>query len=206
MFRLLLSEQEGRARLESDPQCGLTTGGQEECWWDCHRERKQFPESPGVFTSVITNPSCLSDCYPADHCLNSLLEDYKAVGGLCKGSYLDTALPGVFPTSLEPCEFFNPDDCDCTCTFEEIVSSQCQVDCCYKFETDIVVGLCSQRTKQLLRDQENCVHPLWSENFRLTIQNLVLSLCDYDTWFNFYPVPLGHKYRNRTHRNAKTPE
>lgn len=46
-----------RYRLEDDPMCGVTTGGQEDCHWDCH-----------IVTSdcgiLITNPECLLDCYP----------------------------------------------------------------------------------------------------------------------------------------------
>ena len=46
-----------RPRLESDAMCGVTTGGREECYWDC-----------GLFNDpylgvLITNPECLLDCY-----------------------------------------------------------------------------------------------------------------------------------------------
>ena len=46
-----------RPRLESDAMCGVTTGGREECYWDC-----------GLFNDpylgvLVTNPECLLDCY-----------------------------------------------------------------------------------------------------------------------------------------------
>ena len=46
-----------RPRLESEAMCGVTTGGREECYWDC-----------GLFNDpylgvLITNPECLLDCY-----------------------------------------------------------------------------------------------------------------------------------------------
>ena len=66
--------------LSSDPQCGLTTGGREECWWDCQIEYVQDPGPRRGFYQFITNPLCLSDCYPPGHCLSSLLADYEAQG------------------------------------------------------------------------------------------------------------------------------
>ena len=46
-----------RPRLESDAMCGVTTGGREECYWDC-----------GLFNDpylgvLVNNPECLLDCY-----------------------------------------------------------------------------------------------------------------------------------------------
>ena len=123
-------EENNKRKLESDPQCGLTTGGRSECWWDCPTERVEMPGFPGVWSLYITSPSCLSDCYPQpDHCLNSLLADYKAAGGVCKGSSLDTNFPGLFPTSTQDCVLAR--DCDCPCTQEEIDNQVCTVDCCY---------------------------------------------------------------------------
>ena len=131
-----ISEQE-RHELENDPLCGLTTGGSEECWWRCNIQRVEHPLRPGIFLKLILNPSCLSECYPADHCLSSLLADYQAAGGVCQGSYLDVRYPGVFNVSDQPC----------------VVGSSSSV-----FE-----GLCSDRTKELLRDQENCVIPIYTQ-------------------------------------------
>ena len=46
-----------RPRLESEAMCGVTTGGREECYWDC-----------GLFNDpylgvLVNNPECLLDCY-----------------------------------------------------------------------------------------------------------------------------------------------
>ena len=168
------------------------------------------PGFPGVWSLYITSPSCLSDCYPQpDHCLNSLLADYKAAGGVCKGSSLDTNFPGLFPTSTQDCVLAR--DCDCPCTQEEIDNQVCTVDCCYYsnfFPDAVSTGLCSQQTRQLLVDQENCVHPLWSKHFRLTLNQIVYSMCDFETWYFFYPEPLvgrskGKKRIENRRRNKK---
>ena len=55
-----------RYKLENDPKCGLTTGGQDECFWDC--DISSDPNFFGAghyfyFDRVLTNYSCLSDCY-----------------------------------------------------------------------------------------------------------------------------------------------
>ena len=44
-------------KLENDPMCGITTGGKENCYWDC-----TFVTDPYV-GSLITTPECLLDCY-----------------------------------------------------------------------------------------------------------------------------------------------
>jgi len=43
-----------RYTLENDPMCGLTTGGSEDCFWKCETEER----------GIITNPECLSECFP----------------------------------------------------------------------------------------------------------------------------------------------
>ena len=55
-----------RYKLENDPQCGITTGGQDECFWDC--ETTTDPRAFGsghsfFFNKVLTDYSCLQDCY-----------------------------------------------------------------------------------------------------------------------------------------------
>ena len=181
-------EENNKRNLESDPECGLTTGGRSECWWDCPTARVERP-TPGVYDLFTTDPTCMEDCYPPDHCLNSLLNDYKAAGGVCKGSLLDTYYPGLFPTSSQECALVK-DNCNCPCTEEEIFGGVCEVDCCYVLGETLVAGLCSQKTQTLLVDQENCVHPLYTEKFRLTLRNLVASMCDFYTWYGFYPRSL----------------
>ena len=61
--------------LEDDPDCGVTTGGDAECFWDCQPELNFFDIV--TFTSdthraVMANPWCLEDCFGDGHCLNGL--------------------------------------------------------------------------------------------------------------------------------------
>ena len=46
-----------RYKLEDDPMCGLTTGGQEQCYWDCTLFSDPY------YRFLISNPECLLDCY-----------------------------------------------------------------------------------------------------------------------------------------------
>ena len=73
---------------------------------------------------------------------------------------------GIYPTSGKECELYFPS------------------------ATAVKVGLCSNSTIQLLEDQENCAQPIWSEKFSifLTTDQLIESLCGYNTWIAFYPV------------------
>ena len=137
--------------------------------------------------TIITNgneffhpPSCLADCY---QCLSSLLADYQAAGGVCQGSYLDVTYPGLFNVSDQSCEL---DD--------------------YYGTVVIVTGLCSERTKELLRDQENCVHPIFNEKEGIwwTTTYLIESMCDDQTHSDFYPAPLDRRMNNK--RNPPTKE
>ena len=188
--------------------CGLLTGGSAECWWTCHIQRIQDPKSPKIIYPLITNPSCLTDCYPADHCLSSLLADYKEAGGICRGSWLDVLAPGLFPVSNKPCELIN---CECTledfyndvCTYDEMIAANC-----YLWDpSDLKSGLCSEMTKQLLStDQQNCIQPLYNQkdNIILTTTYLIRSMCDRQTWSAFFPASIGKRRVNiNRSRNKK---
>ena len=57
----------------------------------------------------------------------------------------------------------------------------------------LVRGLCSQTTQELLRDQENCIHPIYNQKesiYRATHQ-LIYSMCDYQTYLAFLPSTFG---------------
>ena len=86
-----LLEKPSRRTLESDPSCGLTTEGAEECWWDC-----SIVPARGL---VITNPECFRDCFPSQHCVTGLLQDLHRAGGICKDSYGDRNFPGLYNIS-----------------------------------------------------------------------------------------------------------
>ena len=161
------SRQE-RYRLESDPSCGLVTGGSPECWWTCDEEGQFF-----------LPPTCLAECYPADHCLSSLISDYQAAGGICRGSWADVRFPGLFQVSNQSCE----------------VDSE--------HPHYVVRGLCSERTQELMKDQQNCVHQIFSQKRSIywTTRYLIWSMCDEQTHENFLPRPIDS--RVKTKRSAK---
>ena len=48
-----------RYKLENDPMCGITTGGKEDCFWNCTITNSDSGTGP-----VITTPECLLDCFP----------------------------------------------------------------------------------------------------------------------------------------------
>merc|ERR1712223_1500314 len=47
-----------RPKLENDAMCGITTGGQDECWWDC-----MIISESVLAGQAITNPECMKDCF-----------------------------------------------------------------------------------------------------------------------------------------------
>ena len=154
-----ISGKQNKYRLENDPGCGLTTGGRAECWWNCYQ-----------YVIFVLPPACLSDCYPADHCLSALIAEYQAVGGVCRGSYLDIVYNGVFNVSDQHCDV-------------DVAS------------TNVVKGLCSNRTQELLRDQGNCVIPVWNQKEYIlnTARDLIGSMFGQQTLENFRPSSLGRR-------------
>ena len=81
-----LLEPAPRYKLEDDPQCGLTTGGQEDCFWDCNivPQSEPFPQisifdadaESFNFTNAITNPECLLDCFHEVSSVSNFLMTY----------------------------------------------------------------------------------------------------------------------------------
>ena len=117
--------------------------------------------------------------------LSHLLQDYKAAGGICKGSFLDTHYNdiGIWNISETDCEFYEEDD--------------------YYYAYDIKTGLCSEKTEMLLLDQKNCIHPLWSSKFEITrtIDSLIFSLCEESVYFGFWPEPITTNEREVKPKN-----
>ena len=73
-------------------------------------------------------------------------------------------------------------------------------------QTDVKRGLCSARTQELLStDQQNCIRPLFEQKFSIfyTTDLLVQSLCDWQTWWDFYPVPNRRRLNRNKSRNKK---
>ena len=46
-----------RYKLQNDPMCGITTGGKEDCFWDCKIGNS-------VNGPIISTPECLLNCFP----------------------------------------------------------------------------------------------------------------------------------------------
>ena len=108
------------------------------CWQDC----------VGVGAlNMVSNPSCLSDCFPPDHCLTSLVRDFTAAGGVCPDSYVDRYYSDLWPTSSRSCLYLRDGDTNFDVTDR------------YRIRT----GVCSPQTELALQDQENCVKPLFSQ-------------------------------------------
>ena len=171
--------------LVNDPLCGLTTGGREECWWSCEISKlEQYGRSQ--FLHFVNNPTCLESCYPEIHCLSSVLAEFRSAGGICPGSRADVQYPGLFQVSNRSCEMYKPEDWP--------PESQPK-------GYEIKKGFCSERTKALLSDQENCVRPIWSlkQSIFVSVDLLIESLCDYDYSRLFAPLPFSH---SRSYSNS----
>ena len=82
--------------MENDNVCGITTGGEENCEWDC---------IPSLGSSYYQNPECLIDCFEANHCAVEAINDYKAANGICIGSSFGDLGATVYPTSTKECDY-----------------------------------------------------------------------------------------------------
>ena len=111
--------------------------------------------------------------------------------------------------SSQTCEMYNPEECDCTiddynnnvCSYQETIAANCW----WWTEYEVKRGLCSERTKELLTtDQQNCIHPLWSQKRSVfwTAFALIRSVCGRETSVNFFPAPLD-QMRVKRFRNKK---
>ena len=85
-----------RAKLEDDPLCGITTGGRENCEWDCE---------PDYYADVIyENPRCFLDCFEENHCVTKILLDYIEAGGLCDNKDQHNKFDNILNHTLVECE------------------------------------------------------------------------------------------------------
>ena len=126
------------------------------CWFDCEGVGE------GKF---LKDPGCLADCFPADHCLTSLVRDFR---GVCPGSYPSKYYPQLWFTSDTSCSFLEEGDLDFS------TSDPYQIK----------RGLCSSETEALLLDQENCVQPLLSQRDDIlnSVDHLIRSTCSWQSW------------------------
>ena len=154
--------------------CGKTTGGMEECIWDCERLNFEFNSTTveSVVSSVLTgvtfkNPLCLEDCFDQDHCVTKLFEDYKVAGGVCDGA---AVIEGV-----EDYEFAEEGTC--------IVFPGPEV-----YSNVIVKGICSEETEAALMDPK-CIYDAGSRGptYWETLWRLITLTCRSEVglkWFN----------------------
>lgn len=192
----------------SEPETGITgltntNRGSDGCLSACHGLGVVSHGNP-----FLNNTQCFGSCYPADHCLSALLDDYYNAGGICQGSFLDVYFPGLFPVSNKSCELYGTD-----------------TDTHYDY--DLKSGLCSEQTKQLICEQ-NCVHQLKPANCSSanatassantthvgtdcrssecfletgiynTVGSLIRSLCDHQTWRDCWvSSPTSKRFRNK---------
>ena len=93
--------------------CGVTTGGREECWWDC-----EIITYSTLSDQFAKNIECLKDCFAADHCVNKLIEDIEASGtcyAMCEEAGYPTGCVGdpVVPQASEgTCSYDFTDEYD----------------------------------------------------------------------------------------------
>ena len=100
---LIENEVQKKMKLENDPACGITTGGKENCEWDC---------LPDDYAYIYWRfPTCLTDCFPEGHCASKVLEDFKNAEGICGGSsfvppqFNVTLGSGIPVTTKVKCEY-----------------------------------------------------------------------------------------------------
>ena len=64
--------------------CGITTGGKEECFWDCDiiiLEEESTVVNVFETGQRISNPECLKDCFEETPCVGMLLDDPDCTEG-----------------------------------------------------------------------------------------------------------------------------
>ena len=153
-----------RYTLEDDPVCGLTTGGDENCEWDCGVDVYAVP--------YFDSPDCLLDCFKDNHCGKKAIQEYIDAGGVCGGS-----------SSYDL--FFNYGNIS--------PNVQCQyqtIDVNGNMLTFTTVGIFSAETLSLLNEDE-CILDVYKKSPKLsyTFAYLVYTSSDLKTfikWTYFY--------------------
>ena len=163
--------EDTRFKLEDDPFCGLTTGGQENCEWDCSTVPLR-PENDIIYTTsaYFADPACLIDCFPDGHCGKEVIQDYIEAGGACSGSFLY--------------DHGNSDDNDVECEY-------------FAFSGNLsttTMGIFSPETLSMLKDT-SCILDIYRGSLTLvtTFQYLVYTSSDLETyryWNDFHTFHL----------------
>ena len=149
--------------MDNDDFCGITTGGKENCEWDC------IASSSFRF---YKNPECLMDCFDEDHCAVKAINDYRAANGICRGSYFGELDQNELPTSTLKCEYksYSND------FFQNI--------------TLTTRGIFNEETLQLLKENETCIYDVYQKSELLvgTMALLIYTSSDLRAFQNWYYI------------------
>ena len=158
-----------KPKLENDDMCGITTGGQDECWWDCAIISDPSLEIYTLWTAqAIANPECLRDCFSKT---TGRWRRQKSSDSTCFAKLIeDVTSKGTCDTGNNPAAKFNETinlwgwhelDNDCTLAGTEITKGTCSTST----ERDLQTKGCAK----LLAQQPNII--------KNTLVNLVLHSC-----------------------------
>jgi len=170
-----------RATLQSAKNCGIPTGGREECYFDC-----QIVSSAQGSGQLIKDLTCLRDCFSSeesadDFCISSLLNDVIK-DGVCDltDEYGYNPGPGIYKPVKE-------------CEMGVVASS-------YGFDQNVIdVGTCSSVTEGLL-STEQCRREIMEEQgfIQNTLLQLVQNSCNHtvsEFYVTFMQGNLGRRKR-----------
>merc|ERR1711892_289674 len=178
-----------RRTPQSAKNCGIPTGGREECYFDC-----QIVTSAQGSGQLIKDLTCLRDCFSSDEsaddfCISSLLNDVRK-NGVCNltDDYGYNPGPGIY----EPVK-----DCEMG-----LVASSYGFD-----ETVIKEGTCSSKTEKLL-STEKCRREIMEEQgfIQNTLLQLVQNSCNHNVSEFYVTFMQGNLPVGRRKREAEEPQ
>ena len=147
-------------KLENHLMCGRTTGGQDDCIWDCEVAQTQSGQ-------LIRNPLCLRDCFPEVmhcYCLNLF-------------SHNDSFQASCFQILFD--DFENSGVCDSP-VFDNPFGWQTDSGCTI-VNNDIQTGVCSPVMEAILQNSRvGCGFEFESQRNLIfdTIQTLLRQMCE----------------------------
>lgn len=159
-----------RFKLEDDQLCGITTGGKENCEWDCISGTYGVGDIQ-LESYLYGNIECLRDCFSEeDHCAVKVLNDLENSGGICGESFV-ASQQNILPTTEKECKYI------------EVINEQ-NITILYTTE-----GIFSEDTLESL-NSDKCIFDVHrkSQLITNTIIFLVISSSDIKTlefWMTF---------------------
>ena len=150
--------------MEDDSVCGLTTGGNENCEWDCTSDYYGAP--------YYSPPECMFDCFEDNTCGKKAIQEYIDAGGICNGS----SSYNLFVNYN-----YNVDIADCQYITLDVNGNML---------TFTTVGIFSQETLALL-NEDQCILDIYKRSPKLsnTFAYLMYTSSDlptYSKWYFFY--------------------